>query len=303
MIINRYYFFLMLSIFLIDCSNDSIVKKKDYLEIIRKDYESFSLESHKETIIILKNGSKFIIPANIFESGDSINMEVSDSIEFRLREYLTVSDLILGNLYTISDSNPLETFGMFYIEVFDKNQKLKLIKDKSILYVESQKRNISGAQVFYGDTINNLINWNLEFKNYPKPVDSNEEYLETVPIDTFNFSKLGWINLDMFKYYNYTDLKIYTDFSLTDYHFSIVIKDFRTILRGYHDSKNELIFSKIPLKKEVFLIGIKKEKGKYLYIKKTFMTNPVDKIAIPKAEPVAQEMLIDELKLLDKLWD
>jgi len=151
---------------------------KNIFEKISQPIQEFSIDNSRDTIITGEDGTALIIPKNIF--CDTIGNVITNT-KIELVEAFTLFDMLRNGLSTVSESKPLETDGMIYINARSKsNNNLQLVKGKEI-YVETPSLNsASDIETFNGNyKENNIINWNS-----PKPTN---KYLTTLPLKYLNF--------------------------------------------------------------------------------------------------------------------
>ena len=80
------------------------------------------------------NGTRIIIPAHAFCYADG--SIVSGQVDFQLVEAITLEDIVIGNMCTLTDKGELlESRGMVELRAYQGNQELQLREDKN-LYVE-----------------------------------------------------------------------------------------------------------------------------------------------------------------------
>jgi len=81
----------------------------------------FEITNENDTFIIGKNGTKISIPKNSFV--DKNGNAVTGKINFELKEALTLADMVMGNLTTLSNGKILQTGGMIYTKCYCKWRK------------------------------------------------------------------------------------------------------------------------------------------------------------------------------------
>jgi hypothetical protein len=72
----------------------------------------FTLDPKKDNVIQGKNGTIIVVPKECFVT--SAGETVRENIKIELAEALELGDMLLSNLTTTSDGQPLETDGMMY---------------------------------------------------------------------------------------------------------------------------------------------------------------------------------------------
>lgn len=121
----------------------------------------FTINNLRDTTIICAEKTKITIKANSFVSAQSGN-PVSGKIKISVKEYYTISDIILGRLSTTSDGKLLETGGMLNIAATSNQEKCDLKKGKSIEIGFPRKKEKEGMQLFYGKWKNDEMNWTVD---------------------------------------------------------------------------------------------------------------------------------------------
>jgi hypothetical protein len=118
----------------------------------------FSIEAHKDTVIVTQGGIVMAIPANVFV--DENGKPVSGTIAVEVKEALDPADIIKAGLSTKSNDEPLETGGMFYINARKDDASLKIDPGKGI-YTQIPVNEIKpGMMLFEGERMpDGTINW------------------------------------------------------------------------------------------------------------------------------------------------
>lgn len=150
-------------------------KRKSVKDIIVKDVakQSFNISVESDTIITAKQGTKIFIPSGcfVFSNGKT----PKETVKIELKEYYSISDIVLANLSTTSDGKILETGGMIKISAKSNGKKLKINPRKEIKYLFPKNGRTSKMKLFYGNkNKNNIINWKQSNKKKkPKKKDIN----------------------------------------------------------------------------------------------------------------------------------
>lgn len=134
---------------------------KSFYNSIEKEVQVRSFDAQKDVELKFKEGTIISIPANAFIDSKT-QKEVTGTIEFEVTEYYKLSDILLADLSTKSDTKILETGGMLYIEALKNGSKLKLKpqKDVKIIFNNSGKKSM---QLFKGERTDDVnINWKLD---------------------------------------------------------------------------------------------------------------------------------------------
>ncbi|MEN2412615.1 energy transducer TonB [Flavobacterium mesophilum] len=120
----------------------------------------FTINNLKDTAIVCAEKTKITIRANSFIISNSKNA-VTGKIKISVKEYYSISDILLGRLSTTSNGKLLETGGMLEINAFSNNEKCELKSGKAIEIAFPRKKEKDGMQLFSGSWKNNQINWEV----------------------------------------------------------------------------------------------------------------------------------------------
>ncbi|MFD1605854.1 energy transducer TonB [Flavobacterium artemisiae] len=120
----------------------------------------FTINNTKDTTIICVQKTKITIRANSFVTSNSKNA-VTGKVKISVKEYYSISDILLGRLSTTSNGKLLETGGMLEINAFSNNEKCQLKSGKAIEIAFPTKKEKEGMQLFSGSWKNNQINWEV----------------------------------------------------------------------------------------------------------------------------------------------
>lgn len=119
----------------------------------------FEITNENDTFIIGKNGTKISIPKNSFV--DKNGNAVTGKINFELKEALTLADMVMGNLTTLSNGKILQTGGMIYTNATANGENLLIANNKALqISVPTDNKNDS-MLIFEGEVNpeNQSINW------------------------------------------------------------------------------------------------------------------------------------------------
>jgi uncharacterized protein YeaO (DUF488 family) len=154
--------FLLFLAFLIGCSENAPKQTEATENVFNTQNlptQVFEITNQNDTFIIGKNGTKFSIPKNSFV--DKNGNAVKGKINFELKEALTLVDMIMGNLTTLSDGKILQTGGMIYTNATANGENVFIAKDKELqVSVPAENKNDS-MLIFEGEVNpeNQSINW------------------------------------------------------------------------------------------------------------------------------------------------
>ena len=136
-------------------------------------FQNFKINTAKDTIIRGEKGTVLFISKASFE-GAPANV----TIDFRLKEAYSFSDIISENLSTQSGNKLLQTGGMIYVDAKYKGVDLTLKKEMNVSFSSKESRE-EGMQLFRGerDSKNNgKINW--------IPIEGTERISDDITIYT-----------------------------------------------------------------------------------------------------------------------
>ena len=144
-------------------SNNLAENKKLLLDFYLKNDKKpqyFLINNNKDTTIVCAEKTKITITANSFIVSKT-QKEVSGQIKISVKEYYSISDILLGRLSTTSNGKLLETGGMLDINAVSGQEKCDLKKGKSIEIEMLKKGEKEGMQLFNGKRTNDQVNWQL----------------------------------------------------------------------------------------------------------------------------------------------
>ncbi len=119
----------------------------------------FEITNQNDTFITGKNGTKISIPKNSFV--DKNGNAITGKISFELKEALTLADMVMGNLTTLSNGKILQTGGMIYTNATSNGENLLIASNKALqISVPANNKNDS-MLIFDGEVNpeNQRINW------------------------------------------------------------------------------------------------------------------------------------------------
>ena len=139
----------------------------------------FEITNENDTFITGKNGTKINIPKNSFV--DKKGNAISGKIIFELKEALTLVDMIMGNLTTLSDSKILQTGGMIYTNATANGENIFIANNKGLqISVPAENKNDS-MLIFEGE-----VNPENQSINWVNPKDIIEKNKPTIVSKTIN---------------------------------------------------------------------------------------------------------------------
>lgn len=132
---------------------------ESFLETVKKKSQVIALNTRETFTITLKEGTILNIPARAFVDANTGKL-ARGIIQLEVTEYYKLSDMLLGNLSTTSNSEQLETGGMLYMKAHKNGSELKLIKPIQIGFPYQNEK--PDMQLFSGDKSEGNMNWSLE---------------------------------------------------------------------------------------------------------------------------------------------
>lgn len=135
----------------------------------------FTVQTDKDTVISGAQGSVIYLPPNAFV--DKNGNPVIDNVSIELAEGFTIKDMLLSNLTTSSNGEPLISDGMIYINATANGEDV-FVNPESKPYVQiPTKKRQDGMMLYQGerDFMGNM-NWTnpKPFDNFLVPVDLSE---------------------------------------------------------------------------------------------------------------------------------
>ncbi|NIK90776.1 hypothetical protein GZ212_01325 [Mangrovimonas sp. CR14] len=134
-------------------TKDSV--ESSHVDRLVKKAVHFVLQSEKDTILKLPEGTQIKIKANSFKN--SKGLKVQGVVDFRVTEYYKISDMLLANLSTTSEGEILETGGMLFVEALREGENLEL--DQSIEISFPCKKKKKDMELFTGEWADSGVNW------------------------------------------------------------------------------------------------------------------------------------------------
>ncbi len=163
--------------------------------------QSFTVPIQKKQTIEARKGTKVTIPSNAFTLEDGSPLPPNAKVEIEIQEAISLEDMLLNNLSTMSGDQMLETAGMVQIQANYQGKPLQLGSGKNI-EVQVPKLNLSaakqkGMELFYGVSQDNgVMDWKPTNKKVkttaPHPiVEIDITGLEDFNLPTPQLPKLG----------------------------------------------------------------------------------------------------------------
>ena len=146
-------------VFLFSCGSPSSNESTELSETVKfsetdpfqnsiTESEFFEIDPKKDNIIEGNKGTLIAAPKGCFI--DKNGNAVTENIQFELTESLSMEEMILSNLTTTSNGEPLETDGMIYINATANGEQLTIDKNNPI-YIEIPTEKVKdGMQAYKG---------------------------------------------------------------------------------------------------------------------------------------------------------
>ncbi|MEZ4888124.1 MAG: OmpA family protein [Chitinophagales bacterium] len=156
----------------------------------------FTISTHQEQHIEGRKGTKLTIPSHAFELEDGSEIPTTAKVEIELQEALSLEDMLLNNLSTMSGDKILETGGMISIEASYQGQKLQLKEGKNIevavpkndIAVEKQ----NDMELFYGvSQENNAMDWKPTNKKVRTTPPHPKVEIDLTELENFEMAKVA----------------------------------------------------------------------------------------------------------------
>lgn len=179
---------------LIGCGSNNSTQSNEYSETIKfsesdpfkntiTESQFFEIDANKDNTVVGNQGTLIAAPKGCFL--DKNGNPVTGNIKIELTECLSAEEMILSNLTTTSNGNPLETDGMVYINATSNGEQLRIDKSNPI-YVEIPTEKVkAGMQVYKGSRDEN---GNMEWSE-PKDL---ENYLVSIDLTHLDFLPKGF---------------------------------------------------------------------------------------------------------------
>lgn len=179
---------------LIGCGSNNSTQSNEYSETIKfsesdpfkntiTESQFFDIDANKDNTVVGSQGTLIAAPKGCFL--DKNGNPVTGNIKIELTECLSAEEMILSNLTTTSNGNPLETDGMVYINATSNGEQLRIDKSNPI-YVEIPTEKVkAGMQVYKGSRDEN---GNMEWSE-PKDL---ENYLVSIDLTHLDFLPKGF---------------------------------------------------------------------------------------------------------------
>lgn len=145
--------------------------------------QNFSFDSEKGAFIEGKNGLIVVVPKDAFVNSNGKN--ISGVVEFQLIEALTIKEMVLYGLKTVSPDGLLASGGMFYLNAKIDGEKVEINPSKP-LYIEVPSPKLEDKMMAFEGRITKEgdLSWEK-----PRPL---KKPLVTLPVEELDFLPEGF---------------------------------------------------------------------------------------------------------------
>jgi hypothetical protein len=102
---------------------------KSFFDELKNDDQEFYIQTARDTTLIAKEGTRLVIPANIFATQKG---PAKGQVRIIIREYIKYEDIIANKLSTTSNGEQLVTGGMLHISAQQDGKEVTIAQQKSI---------------------------------------------------------------------------------------------------------------------------------------------------------------------------
>jgi len=168
-------------------SNESTEGKGNRADVFNEVYndeniesQTFTIDNSIDNIIEGDNGTKIRITKNTFVDQDGNLIE--GQIEIELKEALTPIDMVMGNLTTTFNDQPLLSGGMIYLNATFESNQLNIAENKSILTSVPSDTLLADMSIFEGNRDSlNAMNW-----SDPEPIGLPQAESDSLPVQAMD---------------------------------------------------------------------------------------------------------------------
>jgi hypothetical protein len=114
----------------------------------KKAPQEFLIKPNRDTTLVAKEGTKLIIPANVFVS--KAGAIKSGIVKIIITEYYTYDDIVAAKLSTTSDGEQLVTGGMIHLDAESAGEPVQIAPNKTIDINMPAKNRDDRMQLFVG---------------------------------------------------------------------------------------------------------------------------------------------------------
>ena len=177
-----YIFIILFITFFSNIFLDKVIFEKNKNNVKNINNETiFIIDQKTENSLCTEKNTFIIIPRNCFVSLKG--KKVTSEITIKIKEIISLEDIVLNNLQTVTkNNNLLQTGSIIYISAIDKKgRELKIAENKQILI------DIHGIDLYPNLTVYNLAKNNSDIW---LPYNKLEKNIIALPFNAFNFENI-----------------------------------------------------------------------------------------------------------------
>lgn len=146
---NKYFIILLFAASLSACTNKEN-KRVSFSGLFESTKQSFIIDNSRDTLITGNQGTKISIPQYAIP-----NYKIGDTLEVKLEEYYSKSEMIFAELSTTSKRKPIETNGMINLRISLNQNPVDSLNTS--LAIEFPKTPLNSRFMLFNGNINSLI--------------------------------------------------------------------------------------------------------------------------------------------------
>jgi TonB family protein len=123
-----------------------------------KQPQLFTIDPDRDTSIICKEGTLIKIKAHTFVT-EKTGKDITGKVQLEVKEYYTISDMLLSKLTTTSGTEMLETGGMLYMDAVADQEKCRIKQGSEIEIGFPYANKKEDMALFNGEKKNDIIDW------------------------------------------------------------------------------------------------------------------------------------------------
>lgn len=242
---------------------DSSMNKSDALSFLSSPVQIFEINPGKRAKVIGEFGTELYFEPNCF-------IESPRKVIIELREYFSVTNMLLANLSTCSDTTLLESDGMIYFSAYDENNNLLHLKAPVLVKMPTDSLK-QGFNLYSGDTIHKTVNWkesdtklisdDIWYSFDYNDIDSMDDKTNSMneSQNLFRTSGYGWVNVDrILNPKEKTDLIVNLTDDDDNIFYTLVLEKYNSLIPCFKDKdKMQINFRDIPKNEKATIVAIK----------------------------------------------
>lgn len=142
--------------------DNTVSENLDFQKNLDVETNQFEISQKSDTIIFGQSGTAIFIPSNSFENSQGNEV---DKVEISLKEYYDLSDMLVQDLSTETETGFLETGGMINIQASAEGNEVYLKSNKNLIVHFPRNGNTNDMRLFsqsFTDSPNDIIKWKEE---------------------------------------------------------------------------------------------------------------------------------------------